>query len=429
MKLREFSVSNKFLLIVIAGLALLTSSFDLFLVVKIGGFSFRATNLLAMVLIVVALNMARRESSIALPMGYKWLLGWGAVLTAFAFNTNDLERGVSYTLLMWFAILTVYAFSRVFNTERKIIVLHRLYLWSFILVGVFGVLQALSGILHLPIPFIVDRWLEGLLVRVNAFSYEPSYYATYMLLGFVYAGFLMHYSPEFRRDRLTQWACGLSGLSILLSVSRMGWLVAVFFPVLIFWLRRGQVLSCCKAHKLASMGGVVLVAGASVVFVALSDLTFLFQGLGFFGHAGASKDIRLNELYETLCIFTRSPWIGYGIGGIPSAIGALYGYTVTNNMMAKYFEGMSIFAQVLAAGGVVGFALLVIYFGLLLVRGLRAPQSGALPAIARALAVSLIFEFIILQMNQNILRAYLWYAIAFLSAVVTVIYRVPEAKA
>lgn len=428
MKQKVCLVSDRLFLFLIAGFAFLTASFDLFLVVKVGGFSFRITNLWAFLLIVAAVQTAILERSLALPVAYKWLLGWGLVLSSFAFNTNDWNRGVSYTLLMWFAILTVYAFSRLFNTERRLIVLHRMYLWSFVLVSCFGVLQALSGILHLPIPFIVDRWLGGLLVRVNAFSYEPSYFSTYMLLGLVYAGSLMHCSSEFRRDRLTQWAFGLAGLSIVLSVSRMGWIVAAFFPMLLVLLRRGEVLAYCKVHRVLAIAVVASLCAVLVALMLTTDLTFLFQGLGFFGHAAASRDVRLNELNETLCIFTRSPLIGYGIGGIPSAIGALYGYTVTNNMMAKYFEGMSVFAQMLAAGGVVGFVLLMVYFGQLLVRAYRCAYEGPLPVIAKSLALSLIFEFVILQMNQNILRAYLWYAIAFLSAVLTVIQRASSSE-
>ena len=85
----------------------------------------------------------------------------------------------------------------------------------------------------------------------------------------------------------------------------------------------------------------------------------------------------------------------------------------------KNFEGQSVFAEVIAASGIPGsipffaFVIVTIMAPLRLAR--RVPPLQA--AWVRALAVSLAFEWMILQFNQNILRLYLWVHIAVLAAV------------
>jgi hypothetical protein len=92
---------------------------------------------------------------------------------------------------------------------------------------------------------------------------------------------------------------------------------------------------------------------------------------------------------------------------------------------SKVFEGQSVFAEVAAASGILGS---IPFFGFLVVSCIaplqlarRAPQVEA--AWLRALVVSLLFEWAILQFNQNILRLYLWVHIAVLAAVYALVRR------
>jgi hypothetical protein len=85
-------------------------------------------------------------------------------------------------------------------------------------------------------PLVKQWWIPGELPRVNGFSYEPSYFATYLLIGFVFTGSL-------RRNRSTLLPSGrllaiywLTAIGIILSSSRMG-IFFLFLDVLLSQLR------------------------------------------------------------------------------------------------------------------------------------------------------------------------------------------------
>jgi O-antigen ligase len=117
-------------------------------------------------------------------------------------------------------------------------------------------------------------------------------------------------------------------------------------------------------------------------------------------------------------LFQNSPLIGYSLGGIAPAIAQLHGVTDLDFESVKEFEGNSIFVEVLAASGIFGFIPFflfvwsIVWKPLALSKKLLSEQSKILVA----LSLSLIFEFVILQFNQVILRPYLWMHIAVLAA-------------
>ena len=51
-------------------------------------------------------------------------------------------------------------------------------------------IQFALPVLGLGAPLVKQWWIPGFLPRVNGFSYEPSYLATYLLIGFVFASSL-----------------------------------------------------------------------------------------------------------------------------------------------------------------------------------------------------------------------------------------------
>jgi len=119
----------------------------------------------------------------------------------------------------------------------------------------------------------------------------------------------------------------------------------------------------------------------------------------------------------------NSPLIGYSLGGISSALGELRGSPVTSLALAKQNGGMSVFAEVLAASGIVGFIPFMIYIAQIILKPLKLARIGISPEIKillRAMAFSLLFELFILQFNQNILRPYLWLHISILSSIYAV---------
>ena len=83
----------------------------------------------------------------------------------------------------------------------------RAYLWSFVAVALYGLLQFFGPLLlHVTMPFTVQWIVHGRVARINAFSYEPSYYATYMFIGWAMLFQLRLSNAEITRGRTMKWA-------------------------------------------------------------------------------------------------------------------------------------------------------------------------------------------------------------------------------
>jgi O-antigen ligase len=130
-------------------------------------------------------------------------------------------------------------------------------------------------------------------------------------------------------------------------------------------------------------------------------------------------DERQDHFEDTLQAIADHPWMGSSLGGVTESIASYVGIKPQNFEETKRFEGQSIFAEVVAASGIPGsipfFCFIVIYLAAPLKLAHNASPFQA--AWLRALVLSLIFEWAILQFNQNILRLYLWVHIAVLATV------------
>jgi hypothetical protein len=120
----------------------------------------------------------------------------------------------------------------------------------------------------------------------------------------------------------------------------------------------------------------------------------------------------------------KSPLWGYSLGGIAPAIAQLKGYTTITQEIVKNTEGMCIFMEVLAATGIIGFVFVVGFMYQILFSGRRLrkliqPQFNVRLSqsikIHHLLIVALIFQLLLLCLNQNILRNYLWVHIALVN--------------
>ena len=128
---------------------------------------------------------------------------------------------------------------------------------------------------------------------------------------------------------------------------------------------------------------------------------------------------RENSLEETIAVFLQHPLIGRSLGGVSSAIAENSGAVIHSFEESKNFEGMTVFAEILAASGVIG----SIPFFVFLITTIRKPLTLARMAppfyssLLRGLVRSLVFAWAVLQFNQNVLRPYLWTHVAMLATV------------
>jgi len=173
-----------------------------------------------------------------------------------------------------------------------------------------------------------------------------------------------------------------------------------------------SVLSLALASML-SVGGVILAENNPVL------LLIFLNGTGVSDLPAHSIIERENSLEETLAAFVQHPLIGRSLGGVSSAIAENAGEVIHSFEESKNFEGMSVFAEVLAASGVIGFIPFLGFF----VTTIRKPLALARIAppfyssLLRGLVRSLVFAWAVLQFNQNVLRPYLWTHVAILATV------------
>lgn len=403
-------------------LAVATSSFDLFLIIKAGGFNVRFAQLVLIPLILFFFAIAIKNKKLIIPIGSNWLLLWTLIICITIPNTNFLARNIGYALWLIFNVCTIFVAVNLFTSYKNLKTLARIYIFSFFIVSAFGIFQFFSPFLGLP-PFLIQQWWFSNLPRINAFSYEPSYLASYLIMGWILLMSLLSTKTYFFKQRLQIVILVTISLALLLSSSRMGYLIMILylakFPMFFCW----NFFSRFKINRSYLNGSLAIITlTLLVVLLALKlgadNLRFLMAGMDITDPTSHSATARTTLFRDTLRSFLNSPIVGYSLGGIPSAIGELYGEIIASTEAAKDNEGISIFAEVLAASGVIGFIPFAIYIAQIIYYPFKVINNiipTPFSSLLNALVISLIFELLILQFNQNILRPTLWVHIAILS--------------
>ena len=418
--------------IITAALILLTSSFDVFLVWEAGG-NYRFCQLITPVLVVLALSKAMRGRTIPV-LGFVPLSIWLCFQLLFIPSTDFWPKSLGYCVWLSVNLSLIFAFVQLFGDNRaSLLTVLRWYLYSFGILATFGIVQFFLPVLDLPALFIQQWWMPGELARVNGLSYEPSYFATYLLTGFVVAGYLRRCRSFLLPQRTLVAIHVLTGLGIILSSSRMG-IVFLFIEVFMTQLKPWASLFAGMVKRrvgifqlrplvtsflfLACISTIAISAAAAIR--SNPAIAFLFlNGTGISNTASHSVVQREDAFQDTVSVFLKHPLIGTSLGGVSAAIADLEGQKIRSFRDSKQFEGMSVFAEALAASGVIGVVPFIWFVTTTVRKPLRVAQvaSPFYRGVLYALLRSLVYEWAILQFNQNMLRPYLWTHIAILAAV------------
>jgi hypothetical protein len=416
----------------VAVLIPLTSSFDIFLTVNIGG-NFRFCQIIAPILIALAILKAVRRGWLPV-LALLPLCLWFGVQCGFIPVTDFWPKSVAYCLWLSFNIALMFSYVQLFGDDTAgLRTLLRWYIFSFAIIAGFGIIQFTLPLLGLPAILVTQWWVPGFLPRANGFSYEPSYFATYLLIGFVSVSSLRGARSAILSPRTLSATYWILALGVILSSSRMG----IVFLLLEISLSQSRPwaaalgdfarlrISRSKIRALTpSLLMLVFVSAlGSIAAMALERnptvMLMFLNGTGISDTAAHSVLEREGSFEETLQVFADHPLIGRSLGGVSSAIANLNGETVHSFEESKAFEGMSVFAEALAGSGVFGFIPFV-WFLIVTIWGPRRIAGTASPfhsTILNAFVRSLIFAWAILQVNQNILRPYLWVHLAMLATV------------
>jgi hypothetical protein len=418
--------------LIMAGLIILTSSFDIFLVIQAGG-NYRLCQLVGLILLALAILRSTRAGKIP-TLGVVPLSIWLIFQILFIPVSDFWPKSVGYCLWLTLNVGMMFSFVQLFTDDFQILsALVRWYCISFALIAIFGIVQFALPVLGYGGPLVAQWWIQDRLPRVNGFSYEPSYFATYLLLGFVFVGSLRRAHSSLLSPSALASIYWLVAAGIVVSSSRMG-IVFMLLDVTLHSLRpwslfvrdlaqKRIVLPTLKALTpsivyLALMA--ISVTGAARVLESNPTIALLFlNGTGLSDTAAHSVIQREDTLEDTFTVFLQHPLIGRSLGGVSAAIANIHGDTVKSFEDSKAFEGMNVFAEALAASGIIG----IIPFLAFLATTIRDPlllaaRSNPFHAtLLRGLVRSLLFGWAILQFNQNMLRPYLWVHLAILATV------------
>lgn len=413
-------------------------SSDIFLTIEISGATVRFSYILFFILFIlwIIYIFITKKYDVPVDKTYLPLILFCFISCLSSLNSTFPVKSLIYVLWTIFYALTIVFimwFSRN-NRLKNLDWMLKVYFYSYLAVSIFGFYQILLPfIIGEKTPLVMQWWQEYSLARINAFSYEPSYFATYMLMGcFIWFILWIRRSDFINYKGITLIAIGII---IFLSSSRIGWigiiLIAVYGLIeLIGYYSLNKKFTKQNAKIFVS---IILASVFAVTFllIIINDperFDFLFRGTGLFDTADYSYAMRNERAIETIEVFLDRPInILFGVG--PGGVGA---YMINNpgkfGIVVEGFEKIwatepsNITAELLASVGIAGFILFAWFIVIIFKRLWNLYRNNNLikryRVICLALFWGLIMELVILQFNQNYLRPYLWLHIGISIALV-----------
>ena len=404
-----------------------TASCDLILVINVGG-SLRVCQLLLCCVIFAALIHAVQQGRILWAKGSTALSVW--LLTQFLFLPaagESLDMSAQVLVLLVLTVLGVFAAVQLYGNSLLVQSLMKAYLASFVFVSLFGLVQFTLPLLGLPSPLVTQYIILKKLARINGFSHEPSFFATYVLMGWIMLLDLGRSGAELTRSKIWKGATIVVTLALILSTSKSAW---------VFMLVEGAVLSSSRVSRNVRLFLQRLQAGVfsfrkprpavaflwlfspillSYGFIKLSqaiDPWLFLAGTGIGNTASHSASERTRSTLATWDALKDNPWIGRSLGGVPIYIAGRRGFHLSNFDEYRKFWGFPVPLEVLVASGIIGFIPFVLYVWSTTFRAARLARRswpGERARWLRALARAMIYEWFILLLDQNLLRVYVWF--------------------
>jgi hypothetical protein len=418
--------------------SLFSASFDTILNFDVGG-SLRFCQILMLLVFMAALAHAIQNSRLLWPRGSSSLSLWMLIQLFLIPLGGVLFISVEFYLQLVFMVFCIFALVQIYGQSDLIESLMRMYLLSYVFAALFGLFQFVIpffGIVSIE-NAIIRQWIvHGKLARLSGFNYEPSYYATYLVMGWIMLIELRVSKAKITEGKLWKWATIAVTAALFLSTSKTAWIIMIVelgarvFPFAFKSFRRfvhewlgGRLLAPRVGRHIIRNGAilcVVLLVGAVFISQFIKDPSIFLSGTGI-GHQPAhSLNDRSGAAWITLEAFKEHPFVGRSLGGVSVYLASRNGIVVTTLEQAHAYWGFPVLMEVLVASGIFGFIpfLMFLYantFGALRLASRLWPQERA--KWVRALARAMIFEWLVLLGDQNLLRIYIWFHIAMVAVV------------
>jgi hypothetical protein len=405
-------------------MAVLFASGDLWPTLSVG-FNFRFSQLCIFVAVIL-LPSVLRERRFSLFPGWKWITGFLVWIVITLPMSLFVPRSVGYIFWSWMDVLILFIFPQYFASEEEVWGLVRFYLISFLALAIFGVLQFALGVLGVDL-LVIEWWIRGRLPRVNGLSYEPSYYATYLLAGWVFSAYLIEKRATLPARSLQKATLAATSVALILCTSRIGWILVTLWCLFRGFVAVARILvkGAFRKRNLAYLLSCSIAMGVAVevskplsasLSDAASNLSFLIEGLGILGSSSHSADDRSESFGSTWNAFVVHPLIGTGVGAVSVHVGSLKGSAVNSLADAKINEGMSIFVELAASTGTIGVLLIIFFAGSVAIqyKYVKKLVPARNRTVLEGLAWSVIWLLLALQLNSNFLRIYIFIDLAVL---------------
>jgi len=414
-------------------ICLFTASCDIILTVDIAGI-IRLCQIVMIFVCLAALARCLQDGRVLWPRGATALSLWLLFQVIFLPISGSLLFGLQSFIVVLYSALWILAVVQLYGNNDLIVDAMQLYMRSFVFVAAFGAIQFLGPLLfHLPGPLVAQWILHGRVARINGFNYEPSFFATYLIVGWIMLVDLRLTKARIVDSPFWKWSTVLVTLVLFLTTSKTAWifmvveLIARVLPPVWRGLRNsvrlGRLFIRIPRGRIViySILFVVVATGAIGGIVRLvADPSIFLGGTGLAGNPAHSVVMRSDNMYETISAIEEAPFVGRTLGGIPIYLAGRKGIEIHNSDDFRGHQAFPVLLEVLLASGVFGFIPFLVFlwantFGAMRFARRRFPDERAkwLQALARAM----IFEWLALCVDHNLLRTYLWFQFAMIAAV------------
>jgi O-antigen ligase len=419
----------------LAGL-MLTASMDQALAFKLGGFTVRAAQFCALLLLAAAIaERSRLARPLALPAApVLATLAYLCVCAISALGADCPPKSVGY--LAWasfdlFVVLvgvTLYA-----GTAERLESAMRWWWGGMALGAAMGFFQIIAWRLGIKPPFVTTDNFG--FPRINGFNYEPSYFALYLVPGALVL--FTRFALLGRSARWSAWIAGVLLLAIALSTSRSGW-IGMGLGLVALAVRTGLRLGPKAAARLGAASAAVVAVLCLVLasWPALRMTVVNMARMGMDVHEVTSAGPRVEAMRQAFVLFTRAPLLGVGFGNYGAYV---LSHPELPNLLppdAKALVTTNLYLEIASETGALGFAgaLAALFF---LIRplwratrahGLAAPDRGF--ATAEGLLLGSLVVFLVLyQFSQTLWRLDVWVLLSLCLAAAAAASSTPAASA
>jgi len=422
----------------IVAVCLFTASFDTFLNFDLGG-SLRLCQILMVLVCIAGLANAIQNGTVLWPRGSASLALWVVVQALLLPLSGVISIGLEYFAMLLFLVFGIFALVQLYGHSDLVESLMRVYMLSYVLMGAFGVFQLAAPLLGWTAiaDLTVRQWIvHGKIARINGFCFEPSYYATYLVMGWIMLVELRVSGAKIASGRGWKYATWIVSAALFLSTSKTAWIImlielaARLFPSLqrgitgFFreWNRGRWMVRVPRARTIKNLllGCVVFLAGCLFFSQYIKDPAIFLSGSGLGHQPSHSLDDRAGAAKDTINAFKEHPFVGRSLGGVSVYIASRNGVQVATLMQAHKYWGFPVLMDVLVGSGVFGFIPFLVFvyantFGALRLATRRWPEERA--KWLRALARAMVFEWLVLMTDQNLFRVYIWFHISMVAVV------------